>query len=518
MPARNSSNGNSRRVATPQNLNSLIWGICDLMRPDYPDGAIDYIPELSWLLFLRVLDERESGVASRSVATGQSYRAPLVEPYRWRDWAFPAGSQRLILTKSGRLDSFRHFVNSDLLPTLRGLRDLPLASPRQKVISQIVAGVQQVGFKSDKAMLDVLDRLDQIKEADTNTSQMFTLSQVYEGILPRLGEGNSNSGQFFTPRQVIKAMVRVIDPQPGETVYDPCCGTGGFLAESHDHLYELLEQRNATANLYEQLKERTFYGREKSDSAYVIGLANLALHGIDFPSLWHGNTLDGSAIYDGLWQNAPDRFDVILTNPPFGGKEHEHVSKLFPYRSRATQILFLQHILTSLKSGGRCGIVVDEGVLFRTNEEAFVKTKKKLLDDCDLWCVVSMPAGLFAGAGAGVKTDLLFFTKGQRTEQVWYYDLSDIKVTKKQPFTLEVLEDDGNGLNFYNLLAERADSARSWTISRAEIEARNYDLKAVNPNRVREQDTRTPDELLELIEAKGREVAEALARLRSLGL
>ena len=204
----------------------------------------------------------------------------------------------------------------------------------------------------------------------------------------------------------------------------------------------------------------------------------------------------------------PPLFDVILTNPPFGGKEGKEAQTKFAYKTGATQVLFLQHIIDKLKKGGRCGMVIDEGVLFRTNETAFVQTKRKLLDDCDLWCILSLPAGTFKQAGGGVKANLLFFTKGKPTEKIWYYDLSDIKVGKKTPLTMADFED------FLRLLPSRTDSERSWTITRQEIEAKNYDIKAVNPNRKDTTDTRTPEELLDIIEAKGKEVAEAIALLR----
>jgi type I restriction enzyme M protein len=171
-------------------------------------------------------------------------------------------------------------------------------------------------------------------------------------------------------------------------------------------------------------------------------------------------------------------------------------------------VLFLQHVMEKLARGGRCGIVMDEGVLFRTNETAFMQVKRKLLNENNVWAIVSLPGGVFTAAGAGVKTNLVFFTKGEQTESIWYYDISDIKVNKKNPFTRTLLED------FFRLLPERAESERSWTITCAEIEARNYDLKAVNPNAKTNEDTRTPEELLDLIEQKGMEVAEALAILR----
>jgi type I restriction enzyme M protein len=266
----------------------------------------------------------------------------------------------------------------------------------------------------------------------------------------------------------------------------------------------------ATGEQIETLKRRTFYGREKENLIYPIGLANLVLHGIDQPNLWHGNTLTGQEIYGGLYQDAPPLFDVVLTNPPFGGKEGKEAQTRFAYKTSATQVLFLQHVIDSLKPGGRCAMVIDEGVLFRTNENAFVQTKRKLLDDCDLWCILSLPPGVFVSAGAGVKTNLLFYTRGGPTEKVWYYDLSGVKVGKKTPLTLDRFDD------FFRLLPSRSESERSWTMTRSEIEAKGYDLKAVNPHARSDGDTRSPEELLDLIEAKGKEVAEAVAKLREL--
>jgi type I restriction enzyme M protein len=169
---------------------------------------------------------------------------------------------------------------------------------------------------------------------------------------------------------------------------------------------------------------------------FPIALANLVLHGIDQPNLWHGNTLTRRATYAALFEQAPGTFDVILTNPPFGGKEGKDAQKNFAFETSATQVLFLQDILAELAPNGTCAMVLDEGLLFRTNESAFVETKRKLVDECDLWAIVSLPGGVFSTAGAGVKTNLLFFTKGKKTERIWYYDLSSVKVGKKTPLTL----------------------------------------------------------------------------------
>ena len=370
-----------------------------------------------------------------------------------------------------------------------------------------MSGVERVRIDTERNVLDVLDKVNAIEDEAIEPTHVFPLSQVYEGLLLKMGERGNDGGQFFTPREVIRAIVRTVNPQLGETVYDPCCGTGGFLVQAYEHMRAALGNQ-ATADQLETLKRRTFYGREKDNLIYPIALANMVLHGIEEPCLWHGNTLTGSETYGGLFQDAPALFDVVLTNPPFGGKEGKDAQTRFAYKTRATQVLFLQHVIDSLKPAGRCGMVLDEGVLFRTNEQAFVQTKRKLLDACDLWCIVSLPQGVFTAAGGSSKTDLLFFTKGEPTERIWYYDLSDLKVGKKTPLTLDKFKE------FFHRLPERADSDRSWTVTRQEIEDKDFDLKAVNPHAPDRGDRRTPEELLSLIEAKGREVAEALAVLR----
>jgi type I restriction enzyme M protein len=572
--------GNGRRLATQQSVDQAVKSICDIMRRGNCAGAMQYVPELTWILFLRILDEKEHREEQEAEALGVRFRASLEAPFRWRDWAAPpetlleGQSNKRVELQDSPQNAFFNFVNTELLPHLKGLKNQPDASPRQKVISEIMTGVERVRIDTERNFLDVLDKVDQLTTEAVDPTHVFTLSQVYEGLLLKMGEKGNDGGQFFTPRQVIKAMVQVIDPKADETVYDPGCGTGGFLAQSFEHITGKLGN-DATADQLETLKQQTFWGREKENLIYPIALANLILHGIDKPNLWHGNTLTGRETYGGLFEGAPQTFDVILTNPPFGGKEGKEAQTNFDYKTGATQVLFLQHVIRSLREGGRCGIVIDEGLLFRTNEDAFVKTKRKLLDDCDLWCVVSLPGGVFTAAGAGVKTNLLFFTKGQPTRKIWYYDLSELKIRKKIPLMLKHFED------FLRLLPTRGDSKLSWTVDMdarkqsaaeqsqplkeqataksqqaaqwsqrvadlkkarlrddqaieeaeakvkeltrdsrdlaakaKEIEDAVYDLKAVNPHKKPNVDTRTPEELMNLIEAKGKEVTDALAALR----
>jgi len=500
-------NQNRKKFNGQQSLNATIKSICDIMRRSNCAGALQYVPELTWILFLRILDEQEAKDAERAEAVGAELMQSLESPYRWQDWAAPGGRKRKELA-GGTLGAFKGFVDGELIPHLKKLKEHPNSTARQKVISEIFSGIDRTRVDTERNLLDILDKVHEISAENVDTTHVFTLSQVYEGLLLKMGEKGNDGGQFFTSREIIRAMVRVIDPKVGETVYDPGCGTGGFLAQSFEHMAGPNNRDITSPDQLETLKVRTFYGREKDNAIYPIALANLVLHGMDEPHVWHGNTLTGAETYGGLFAGAPALHDVVLMNPPFGGKEGKEAQTRFPYKTGATQVLFLQHVIDNLKPGGRCGIVLDERVLFRTNETAFVQTKRKLLDDSDLWCIVSLPGGVFTAAGAGVKTNLLFFTKGGPTERIWYYDLSDIKVGKKKPFTLEKFED------FFRLLPSRADSERSWTVPRSDIEAKNYDLKAVNPNAKSQEDTRTPEELLDLIEAKGREVAEALATLR----
>ncbi len=497
-------NNNNRKLTTPQSLNAYIKSICDIMRRSGRAGALQYVPEITWMLFLRILDEKEQREEEQANALGVKFTPSLGYPYRWQDWASPRGKKRKELQDS-TLGAFMSFVNSDLIPYLRNLKNKSGSTSRQKVISEVFSSTERTYIDTERNLLDILDKIDILSLESIDETHMFPISQVYEGLLQKMGEKNNDGGQFFTPREVIRVMVKVIDPKIGETVYDPCCGTGGFLAQSYQHMKENAK----TASDIETLKARTFYGREKENLVYPITLANLVLQDIDEPHIWHGNTLTGLEIYGGLFQDAPGLFDVVLTNPPFGGKEGKDAQTKFAYKTGSTQVLFLQHVIDSLKTGGRCGIVMDEGVLFRTNENAFIQTKRKLLNECNLWCIISLPPKVFVSAGAASKTNLLFFTKGKPTKEIWYYDLSDLNITKKQPLNMTHFE------KFFNLLPERGNSDRSWRVPVEEIVAKNYDLKAVNPNRKVQDDTRTPQELLSIIEAESDEIKNILYRLRN---
>jgi type I restriction enzyme M protein len=445
-----------KSISSTQSLSSFVKSICDIMRRSNCASALQYVPELTWILFLRILDAQEERDREAAEAVGETFTPALVSPFRWQDWAAPYKDeprhpqtgegkpfgwkrQELFAKGDGKLFDF---INSELLPHLHDLdidkrTGLPnaIASRKQRIIGRIMTAVERVRVDSETNLRDILDKVHEISIGHIDDTHFFTLSQVYEDLLLKMGEKNSDGGQFFTPREVIRAMVHTVDPQPGETIYDPGCGTGGFLAIAYEHIARNLGNAPASTAI-DTLKHDTFFGREKENLVFPIALANLILHGIDQPNLWHGNTLTRRATYGALFENAPANFNVILTNPPFGGKEGKDAQKNFAFETSSTQVLFLQDILGELAPGGRCGIVLDEGLLFRNNESAFVETKRKLIDESDLWAIVSLPGGVFSTAGAGVKTNLLFFTKGKKTTKIWYYDLSHVKVGKKTPLTL----------------------------------------------------------------------------------
>ena len=279
------------------------------MRRGNMAGAMQYVPELTWMLFLRILDEIETQEQEEAEAVSSAFTPSLSAPYRWQDWAAPDGTLRKAMEAS-KLGELFAFVNGRLLPHLKRLERQPDASVRQKMISEIMSSVERVRIDTERNFLDILDRVHDLSHQAIDSTHVFTLSQVYEGLLLKMGEKNNDGGQFFTPREVIRAMVRVINPRIGETVYDPGCGTGGFLAQSYQHIKQAIDQAGATAEHYTTLKERTFYGREKENLIYPIALANLVLHGIDHPHLWHGNTLTDQATYAGLFEGC-----LLYTSP-----------------------------------------------------------------------------------------------------------------------------------------------------------------------------------------------------------
>lgn len=524
------NNGNGKSINSQAAMDKAVKSICDVLRRDKAKGARLYVPELTWMFFLRYLDIIEQKEELKAQALGTAFQSTLPEPYRWREWAalfdnkitieetlskkLPGWKRRELSEKA--MGSFLSFVNDELFPFLKSIGEAKGAGNKQRVIAEIFRNKEKTILASETNLLNALDKVHALTEAIISDQHMFPISQAFEGLLPSLGEKKNDGGQFFTPREIIRIIVNTVKPDNGKSVYDPCCGTGGFLIEAYKHMMG----RNPAPTQIEALKTETLWGREDAAEAIPICLANMVLHDIDLPRIWHGNTLTGAVTYGDLFAGAPAQFDYVFTNPPFGSKEGKDAQAQFAYKCGKAQILFLQHILDSLADGGTCGMVIDEGVLFHTKTSAYKQTKRKLLDECDLWCIISLPQGVFVNAGAGVKTDLLFFTKGKQTERVWYYDMTltdDLKprkVNKGNPLTFKDFND------FFERLGLGPDdpkrvSERSWYVSAEEIKKKGYDLKATNENAPDTSDKRTTQELIAIIEESQKQIAEGLSRLKA---
>lgn len=468
-----------------------IWRACDIMRRDNNCGGVmEYVEHLSWLLFLRFLDGQEEIFESEAAIAGRPYTRILDGEFRWSSWA----------QKDWPSEDLLPFIHGRLLPHLRSLS----GSPERDIIRSIFADRNVVVCASPFNLKDVLQIIDQIDFQ--NADDIHTVSFVYEDLLKKLGSENRLAGEFYTPRPIVRFMVEVVDPKIGEAIYDPACGSCGFLAEA----YVRMKRQVKGSKDYETLQRRTFFGQEKKPIPTLLGVMNLVLHGVLAPNVVRRNTLEENI------RNITERFDVILTNPPFGGTENRQIQQNFPVQSQATELLFLQHILKKLKATGsvgppRCGMVVPEGTLFRG--DAFALVKKDLLENFNLHTIVSLPAGVFLPY-SGVKTNLLFFERTSPTKEIWYYELlppSEVeKYTKGKPIQ------DAHFDDCREKLKTRAISENSWIVTVGEIVKRGYDLTAKNPNRPDEAARRTPEELTASILAKEQRIAIILEEIQVL--
>ncbi len=328
--------------------------------------------------------------------------------------------------------------------------------------------------------------------------QKHELSHLYEAKLRNMGNAGRNGGEYYTPRPLIRAMIKVIKPQIGERIYDGACGSAGFLCEAYDYLRA---KPDLSTKGLKTLQEKTFYGKEKKSLAYVIGIMNMILHGIEAPNIVHSNTL-AENISD---IQEKDRYNIVLANPPFGGKERPEVQQNFEIRTGETAFLFLQHFIKSLKAGGRAAIVIKNTFLSNT-DNASVGLRKELLESCNLHTVLDMPSGTFQGAG--VKTVVLFFEKGAPTQNIWFYKCDPGRnLGKTNPLNDDDLKE------FVALQAEFAESENSWTVAAKSIDTGTWDLSIKNPNKAAEAELRDPKDIISEIAALDAESANILASI-----
>jgi type I restriction enzyme M protein len=499
-------NGNGNGSAFQQafkNIDDVLWKEAGCTT------ELDYTEQTSWLLFLKYLDSQEQDRATAAALHGRTHDFLLDEPYRWESWAAPrvatapggapAASAPIDHNRALTGDDLRDFVDQKLFPYLQGFEQR--ASGPNTIEYKIgeIFGEIANKIRSGYNLREVIDQVDQLRFR--SQTEKHELSHLYEDKIRRMGNAGRNGGEYYTPRPLIRAIVKVVDPVVGERVYDGACGSAGFLCESYVHM---MADDDLTTDELTTLQERTFYGKEKKSLAYVIAIMNMILHGIEAPNIMHTNTLTEN-LADVQEKN---RFDVVLANPPFGGKERKEVQQNFPIRTGETAFLFLQHFIKMLKAGGRAGVVIKNTFLSNT-DNASVSLRRMLLESCNLHTVLDMPSGTFHGAG--VKTVVLFFEKGAPTRNIWYYQLDPGRnLGKTNPLN------DDDLAEFVQMQKSKADSSKSWTVDAASVDQTSCDLSVKNPNGGEEVAHRSPQEILDEIAALDAESAEILKRIRAL--
>jgi type I restriction enzyme M protein len=463
-------------------------------------GVLKYTEQSSWLLFLKYLDGLEQDKATEAALDGKKYTFILDKPYRWETWAAPKDKGgKLDHNKVMTGDDLRDFVNGKLFPYLQGFKQRA-SGPNtiEYKIGQIFSETKNE-INSGYNLREIVETIDELRFR--SQAEKHELSYLYEEKISNMGNAGRDGGSYYTPRPLIRAIVRVVNPKLGERIYDGAVGSAGFLCETFDYLKS---NKELTTSQAKALQEKTLYGKEKDKLAYVIAIMNMILHGIEAPNIIHTNTLSENLadIQD------KDRFDVVLANPPFGGKERKEVQQNFPIRTGETAYLFLQHFIKILKAGGRGGVVIKNTFLSNT-DSASVSLRKLLLESCNLHTVLDCPGGTFLGAG--VKTVVLFFEKGAPTRKVWFYELDPGRNMGKTNSL-----NDEDLAEFLKLQKTLADSPKSWSVDTKSIDRMTFDLSVKNPNGGEQIAHRSPQAIIDEIAALDAESAEVLGNVKAL--
>lgn len=462
------------------------------------DSELDYIGQTSWILFLKYLEELEEEKAIEATLSGKSYNPIIEDKFKWSNWAVPKDKDgNRDLNSQMDAEILVDFVEDELFPYLRLFKqnaDNPNTIEYKigEIFDELKNKIQS-GYNL-REIIQLVDSLPFRSREDKHE-----LSDLYETKIKNMGNAGRNGGQYYTPRALIRAMISVIEPKVGETVYDPAVGSAGFLCEAFDYMKQRMDETTENMQI---LQEKTFYGKEKKNLAYIIGVMNMILHGIEAPNIEHTNTL-GETIRN---IQEKDRHDVILANPPFGGKERLEVQQNFDIKTGETAFLFMQHFIKSLKAGGRAAIVIKNTFLSNTDAKAL---REYLLESCNLHTVLDMPGGTFQGAG--VKTVVLFFTKGEPTKSIWYYQLDPGRnLGKTNPLNDKDLDE------FVSICREMPESEKSWNLKVSDVDEKTCDLSVKNPNLPEEAPLRSPSEILSEMESLDAETNSILKSLKDL--
>ncbi|WP_194976375.1 class I SAM-dependent DNA methyltransferase [Aquiflexum lacus] len=487
--------------------------IDDILHKDAGCGSeLDYVEQTSWILFLKYLDDLEKDRATAAELTGKTYSPIIDRDYQWTVWAMPkistsnGGGRSEVLDHHKALtgDDLTDFVNNRLFPYLKKFKQsAESADTIEYKIGEIFSELKN-RIQSGYNLREVINRIDELRFR--THAEKHEMSHLYEAKIQNMGNAGRNGGEYYTPRPLIRTIIQVVNPQIGQTVYDGAGGSMGFLCESFNYMVAQASAKGKGLSTkdWETLQKRTFYGKEKKSLAYIIGIMNMILHGVEAPNIIHTNTL-AENLAD---IQEKDRYDVVLANPPFGGKERAEVQQNFPIKTGETASLFLQHFIKILKAGGKAGVVIKNTFLSNT-DNATVAIRKTLLENCNLHTVLDLPGGTFTGAG--VKTVVLFFEKGKATQKVWFYQLNPGRnLGKTNPLNENDLAE------FVSLSETKGLSQNSWTVAIKDIDQSTFDLSVKNPNKKEEAALRQPQAILEEIKALDEESAEILESIKSL--
>lgn len=462
---------------------------------------LDYVEQTSWILFLKYLDDLDEIKKTEAALAGRKYTYILDAQYRWDAWACPKGKDgKIDHHKAMTGDDLNDFVNSKLFPYLKKFKNPDAdANTIEYKIGEIFSELKNK-IVSGYKLRDILNVVDGMHFK--LYEEKHELSHLYEDKIKNMGNAGRNGGEYYTPRPLIKTIVKVVAPTIGETIYDGACGSAGFLVESFNYLTQ--NQTKLSSAQMATLQNKTFYGKEIKSLAYIIGTMNMILHGIEAPNIRHMDTL-AQNIND---IQEKDRYNIILANPPFGAGIGREIQQNFPIKTGETAFLFLQHFIKILRAGGRAGIVIKNTFLSNT-DNASMSLRKLLLESCNLHTVLDLPGGVFAGAG--VKTVVLFFEKGKPTKKVWFYQLNLGRNLGK-----------GNPLNeadlaeFVKLQNTKADSDNSWSVDTSTVDQTTFDLSVKNPNKGEEVALREPQVILKEMKELDTKIQSSVMSIKNI--
>ena len=463
-------------------------------------SELDYTEQTSWMLFLKYLDDLEQEKALEAELEDKDYSFIIDVSHQWSAWAAPKDSSGNFDHNNALTgDDLMDYVDGELFPYLKSFKEKAESPDTIEYKIGEIFGEIKNKIQDGYSLRDALEKVDELQFR--TQEEKHELSHLYETKIKNMGNAGRNGGEYYTPRPLIRAMIDVMNPRIGETIYDGAAGSAGFLCETYDYLRQ---REGLSSSDLKILQERTFYAKEKKSLAYVIAIMNMILHGIEAPNVIHTNTL-GENLAD-IQPN--QRHDIILANPPFGGKERKEIQQNFPIKTGETAFLFMQHFIKMLKPGGRAAVVIKNTFLSNTDNAA-VALRKELMESCNLHSILDCPGGTFIGAG--VKTVVLFFEKGAPTEKVWFYQL-DVgrNMGKTNPLNDNDLKD------FVSQQKTFADTEQSWSIDVSDIDQSTYDLSVKNPNKNDEVILREPSEIIEEIMALDKESEAILGSIREL--